>query len=149
MSERTMEELLCAPTEGYGEAIVLPEINAAHFEIKTNLLQLVQANPFQIRKEVSKPSGSWDELVVSVQCFPSNPSLPLFLYTISPLKGGLGLSDFQVGMVIGAGIGPSKSSQSLSIAHKMGLVEIDWRAHFVFTGFIIILLGFPGPSDGI
>ncbi|GJU95937.1 reverse transcriptase domain-containing protein [Tanacetum coccineum] len=27
-------------------AIVLPEINADHFEIKTNLLQLVQANPF-------------------------------------------------------------------------------------------------------
>ncbi|GKB78736.1 reverse transcriptase domain-containing protein [Tanacetum coccineum] len=46
MAERTMEELLCAPTEGYGEAIVLPEINADHFEIKTNLLQLVQANPF-------------------------------------------------------------------------------------------------------
>ncbi|GJW33647.1 hypothetical protein Tco_0053679 [Tanacetum coccineum] len=36
MAERTMEELLCAPTEGYGEAIVLPEINADHFEIKTN-----------------------------------------------------------------------------------------------------------------
>ncbi|GJT45889.1 reverse transcriptase domain-containing protein [Tanacetum coccineum] len=46
MAERTMEELLRAPTEGYGEAIVLPEINAGHFEIKTNLLQLVQANPF-------------------------------------------------------------------------------------------------------
>ncbi|GKF57431.1 reverse transcriptase domain-containing protein, partial [Tanacetum coccineum] len=42
MAERTMEELLRAPTEGYGEAIVLPEINADHFEIKTNLLQLVQ-----------------------------------------------------------------------------------------------------------
>ncbi|GKE02485.1 hypothetical protein Tco_1390468 [Tanacetum coccineum] len=41
-----MEELLRAPTEGYGEAIVLPEINADHFKIKTNLLQLVQANPF-------------------------------------------------------------------------------------------------------
>ncbi|GJX75564.1 reverse transcriptase domain-containing protein [Tanacetum coccineum] len=40
MAERTMEELLRAPTEGYGEAIVLPEINADHFEIKTNLLQL-------------------------------------------------------------------------------------------------------------
>ncbi|GJY82646.1 reverse transcriptase domain-containing protein [Tanacetum coccineum] len=46
MAERTMEELLRAPTEGYGEAIILPEINADHFEIKTNLLQLVQANPF-------------------------------------------------------------------------------------------------------
>ncbi|GKC61042.1 putative reverse transcriptase domain-containing protein [Tanacetum coccineum] len=50
MAERTMEELLRAPTEGYGEAIVLPEINADHFEIKTNLLQLVQANPFYGRE---------------------------------------------------------------------------------------------------
>nr|GEX70877.1 reverse transcriptase domain-containing protein [Tanacetum cinerariifolium] len=41
---RTMEELLQAPTEGYGKAIVILEINADHFEIKTNLLQLVQAN---------------------------------------------------------------------------------------------------------
>ncbi|GKC20963.1 hypothetical protein Tco_1023113 [Tanacetum coccineum] len=41
MAKRTMEHLLRAPTEGYGEAIVLH-----HFEIKTNLLQLVQANPF-------------------------------------------------------------------------------------------------------
>nr|GEU34607.1 reverse transcriptase domain-containing protein [Tanacetum cinerariifolium] len=43
---RTMEELLQAPMEGYEEAIVIPEINADHFEIKTNLLQLVQANPY-------------------------------------------------------------------------------------------------------
>ncbi|GJU06092.1 reverse transcriptase domain-containing protein [Tanacetum coccineum] len=46
MAEHTMEELLYSTTEVYGEAIVLPEINADHFEIKTNLLQLVQANPF-------------------------------------------------------------------------------------------------------
>ncbi|GJR05857.1 hypothetical protein Tco_0528841 [Tanacetum coccineum] len=46
MAERTMEELLRAPTKGYVEAIVIPEINADHFEIKTNLLQLVQASPF-------------------------------------------------------------------------------------------------------
>ncbi|GKA94631.1 hypothetical protein Tco_0816669 [Tanacetum coccineum] len=39
MAECTMEELLRAPTEGYGEAIVLPEINADHFEIKTNFFE--------------------------------------------------------------------------------------------------------------
>ncbi|GJS49382.1 reverse transcriptase domain-containing protein [Tanacetum coccineum] len=50
MAERMMEELLRAPTEGYGESIVLPEINADHFEIKTKLLQLVQANPFYSRE---------------------------------------------------------------------------------------------------
>nr|GEU65039.1 TBC1 domain family member 15-like isoform X1 [Tanacetum cinerariifolium] len=43
---RTMEELLQAPTKGYGEAIVILEINADRFEIKTNFLQLVQANPY-------------------------------------------------------------------------------------------------------
>nr|GEW13235.1 DNA-directed DNA polymerase [Tanacetum cinerariifolium] len=46
MADRTMEELLQAPTEGYGEAIVILEILAKFFEIKTNLLQLVQANKF-------------------------------------------------------------------------------------------------------
>nr|GEU95334.1 hypothetical protein [Tanacetum cinerariifolium] len=43
---QTMEELLQAPTKAYGEAIVIPEINADHFEINPNLLQLVQANPY-------------------------------------------------------------------------------------------------------
>nr|GEZ91968.1 reverse transcriptase domain-containing protein [Tanacetum cinerariifolium] len=46
MADRTMEELLQAPTEGYGEAIVIPKILAENFEMKTNLLQLVQANKF-------------------------------------------------------------------------------------------------------
>nr|GEZ32631.1 reverse transcriptase domain-containing protein [Tanacetum cinerariifolium] len=39
MADRTMEGLLQAPTEGYGEAIVIPKILAENFEIKTNLLQ--------------------------------------------------------------------------------------------------------------
>nr|GEX46160.1 reverse transcriptase domain-containing protein [Tanacetum cinerariifolium] len=43
---RTMEEVLQSPTEGYGEAIVILEFSADHFEIKTNLLQLVQANAY-------------------------------------------------------------------------------------------------------
>ncbi|GJY48166.1 hypothetical protein Tco_0438122, partial [Tanacetum coccineum] len=46
MAEYTMEELLRAPTKGYEEAIVLPEINADHFEIKTNLLASKYSNPF-------------------------------------------------------------------------------------------------------
>ncbi|GJZ38739.1 hypothetical protein Tco_0585302 [Tanacetum coccineum] len=55
---RIMEELLQAPTEGYGEAIVIPEINTDHFEIKTNLLQLVQANPFRGRNQEMSQSLS-------------------------------------------------------------------------------------------
>ncbi|GJV55297.1 hypothetical protein Tco_1456302 [Tanacetum coccineum] len=62
MAERTMEELLRAPMEGYGEAIVLLEINADHFEIKTNLLQLVQANPFQEISQNFSNSNLWDDV---------------------------------------------------------------------------------------
>nr|GEV72419.1 reverse transcriptase domain-containing protein [Tanacetum cinerariifolium] len=43
---RTMKELPQAPTKGYGESIVIPKINADHFEIKLNMLQLVQTNPY-------------------------------------------------------------------------------------------------------
>nr|GEU41808.1 DNA-directed DNA polymerase [Tanacetum cinerariifolium] len=46
MADRTMEELLQVPTEGYIEAIIIPELLAENFEIKTNLLQLVQTNKF-------------------------------------------------------------------------------------------------------
>nr|GEW38583.1 reverse transcriptase domain-containing protein [Tanacetum cinerariifolium] len=46
MADRTIEELLQAPMEGYGEAIIISEILAENFEIKTNLLQLVQTNKF-------------------------------------------------------------------------------------------------------
>nr|GEW24291.1 DNA-directed DNA polymerase [Tanacetum cinerariifolium] len=46
IADRTLEELLQAPTKGYGEAIVILEILAENFMIKTNLLQLVQTNRF-------------------------------------------------------------------------------------------------------
>nr|GEU94439.1 hypothetical protein [Tanacetum cinerariifolium] len=46
MVDRTKEELLQATTEGYREAIIILEILDENFEIKTNLLQLVQANKF-------------------------------------------------------------------------------------------------------
>nr|GEV25852.1 reverse transcriptase domain-containing protein [Tanacetum cinerariifolium] len=39
-----MKELLQAPKEGYGEAIVIPKILTENFEIKTNLLQLDSLN---------------------------------------------------------------------------------------------------------
>nr|GEU51627.1 reverse transcriptase domain-containing protein [Tanacetum cinerariifolium] len=41
---RTMSELLQAPTEGYGDAIVIPAILAEDFELKVGLLQLVTSS---------------------------------------------------------------------------------------------------------
>nr|GEZ18633.1 reverse transcriptase domain-containing protein [Tanacetum cinerariifolium] len=43
---RTMTELLQAPTEGYEDAIVIPEIAANNFELKHGLINLVQNKQF-------------------------------------------------------------------------------------------------------
>ncbi|GJW64144.1 hypothetical protein Tco_0116028 [Tanacetum coccineum] len=43
---RTMSELLQAPTEGYGDAIVIPAILAENFKLKVGLLQLVTSSQF-------------------------------------------------------------------------------------------------------
>nr|GEU47384.1 reverse transcriptase domain-containing protein [Tanacetum cinerariifolium] len=42
----TMSELLQAPTEGYGDAIVIPYILAENFELKVGLLSLVTSSQF-------------------------------------------------------------------------------------------------------
>ncbi|GJW24759.1 reverse transcriptase domain-containing protein [Tanacetum coccineum] len=44
--QRTMAELLRAPTEGYAEAIVVPPIPADHFELKHSLINLVTLKLF-------------------------------------------------------------------------------------------------------
>nr|GEV18595.1 reverse transcriptase domain-containing protein [Tanacetum cinerariifolium] len=43
---QTMAELLQEPTEGYEDAIVIPEITANNFELKHNLINLVQNKKF-------------------------------------------------------------------------------------------------------
>nr|GEW33211.1 reverse transcriptase domain-containing protein [Tanacetum cinerariifolium] len=43
---RTMAELLQSPTEGYEDAIVIPEIAANNFELKHDLINLVQNKQF-------------------------------------------------------------------------------------------------------
>ncbi|GJS70112.1 reverse transcriptase domain-containing protein [Tanacetum coccineum] len=44
--QRTMAELLRAPTEGYAEAIVVPPILAEHFELKHNLINMMTSDQF-------------------------------------------------------------------------------------------------------
>nr|GEV83186.1 retrovirus-related Pol polyprotein from transposon TNT 1-94 [Tanacetum cinerariifolium] len=44
--QRTMAELLCAPTEGYAKAIVVPPIPADHLELKHSLINLVTSKQF-------------------------------------------------------------------------------------------------------
>nr|GEW64342.1 reverse transcriptase domain-containing protein [Tanacetum cinerariifolium] len=45
-NDRMMEEMLQVPTEEYDDAIVVPDILAENFEIKTGFLLLIQANRF-------------------------------------------------------------------------------------------------------
>ncbi|GJT21038.1 reverse transcriptase domain-containing protein [Tanacetum coccineum] len=85
--QRTMAQLLEAPTEGYEDAIVVPEINA-NFELKHGLINLVQnkqffghdkedphahiryfnkitstMNPDLARKRTPRSIQTWDDLV--------------------------------------------------------------------------------------
>ncbi|GKE19728.1 hypothetical protein Tco_1427305 [Tanacetum coccineum] len=45
-NQRTMAELLRAPTEGYAEAIVVPPIPAEHFKLKHSLINLLTSKQF-------------------------------------------------------------------------------------------------------
>ncbi|GKF80008.1 hypothetical protein Tco_0235576 [Tanacetum coccineum] len=44
VDQRTMAELLRAPTEGYAEAIVVPPILAEHFKLKHSLINMMTSD---------------------------------------------------------------------------------------------------------
>ncbi|GKB77287.1 reverse transcriptase domain-containing protein [Tanacetum coccineum] len=84
---RTMEELLQAPTESYGDAIVIPAILADNFELKHGLLNLITSKQFcgfekedphahipriGLEKEPPRSITTWEDLVSKVinQFFP-------------------------------------------------------------------------------
>ncbi|GJW56861.1 hypothetical protein Tco_0103592 [Tanacetum coccineum] len=73
MAERTMEELLRAPTEGYGEAIVLPEIkNEIQNTMKTQQVVLMnQQNVFQTNLQ-NMLSGFFQNQASTSGTLPSN-----------------------------------------------------------------------------
>nr|GEZ51963.1 hypothetical protein [Tanacetum cinerariifolium] len=79
---RTMSELLQAPTEGYGDDIVIPAILAKNFELKVGLLSLVTSSQFHgferddpilifgaartwLEKEPPRSIHTWEDLVAS------------------------------------------------------------------------------------
>ncbi|GJR03101.1 reverse transcriptase domain-containing protein [Tanacetum coccineum] len=84
---RTMAQLLEAPTEGYEDAIVVPEINANNFEIKHGLLNLVQNKQFFGHdKEDPHAHIRYFNKITSTMKFPNVPStsvkLMLFLFSL-------------------------------------------------------------------
>ncbi|GJY09045.1 reverse transcriptase domain-containing protein [Tanacetum coccineum] len=61
---RTMAQLLEAPTEGYEDAIVVPEITADNFELKHGLLTLIEGAALELpEKEPPQSIFTWDDLV--------------------------------------------------------------------------------------
>ncbi|GJX71189.1 hypothetical protein Tco_0308360 [Tanacetum coccineum] len=54
---RTMAELLQAPTEGFEDAIVIPSFQADNFELKPSLITLVQSNKFSGDGDKTDPHG--------------------------------------------------------------------------------------------
>ncbi|GJU91427.1 hypothetical protein Tco_1303850 [Tanacetum coccineum] len=73
--QRTMAQLLEAPTAGYEDAIVVPEITADNFELKHGLLNLVQNKQFFGHdKEDPHAHIRYFNKITSTMKFPNDPS---------------------------------------------------------------------------
>nr|GEW82613.1 hypothetical protein [Tanacetum cinerariifolium] len=87
--QRTMAQLLQAPTEGYEDAIVVPTITADNFKLKHGLLTLVQNKQFFGHdKEDPHAHVRYFNKITSTLKFPNvpNTSIKLMLFSFS-LKG--------------------------------------------------------------
>ncbi|GJY39273.1 reverse transcriptase domain-containing protein [Tanacetum coccineum] len=83
---RTMAELLQAPTEGYEDAIVVPAITADNFELKHGLINLVQNKQFFGHdKEDPHAHIRYFNKITSTMRFPNVPStsIKLMLFPLS------------------------------------------------------------------
>ncbi|GJW01427.1 reverse transcriptase domain-containing protein [Tanacetum coccineum] len=84
--QRTMAELLQAPTEGYGDAIVIPAILAENFELKHGLLNLVTSKQFYgFEKEDPHAHIRWFNKITSTikYKYVPNSSIKLMLFPFS------------------------------------------------------------------
>nr|GFC89745.1 reverse transcriptase domain-containing protein [Tanacetum cinerariifolium] len=84
--DRTMAELLRAPTEGYEDAIVILEIAANNFELKNGLINLVQNKQF-FRHDKEDPHAHirYFNKITSTMRVPNIPtsSIKLMLFPFS------------------------------------------------------------------
>ncbi|GJY74827.1 reverse transcriptase domain-containing protein [Tanacetum coccineum] len=84
--QRTMAQLLQAPTEGYEDAIVVPAITEDNFELKHGLLTLVQNKPFcGLDKKDPHAHIRYFNKITSTLKFPNvpNTSIKLMLFPFS------------------------------------------------------------------
>ncbi|GJT78950.1 reverse transcriptase domain-containing protein [Tanacetum coccineum] len=84
--QRTMAELLQAPTEGYGDAIVIPAILAENFELKHGLLNLVTSKQFYgFEKEDPHAHIRWFNKITSTINFTELIQLDTFYNALTPI----------------------------------------------------------------
>ncbi|GJT07037.1 reverse transcriptase domain-containing protein [Tanacetum coccineum] len=84
--QRTMAELLQAPTEVYGDAILIPAILVENFELKHGLLNLVTSKQFyRFEKEDPHAHIRWFNKITSTIKYRdvSNSSIKLMLFPFS------------------------------------------------------------------
>ncbi|GJZ94262.1 hypothetical protein Tco_0666465 [Tanacetum coccineum] len=84
--QRTMEQLLQAPTEGYGDAIGNPAILAENFELKHGLLNLVTSKQFYgFEKEDPHAHIRWFNKITSTIKYRDvpNSSIKLMIFPFS------------------------------------------------------------------
>ncbi|GJY74396.1 reverse transcriptase domain-containing protein [Tanacetum coccineum] len=83
---RTMSELLQAPTEGYGDAIVIPPILAENFELKVELLSLVTSSQFHgFERDDPHSHIRWFNMITSMLKYKNVPheAIKLMLFPFS------------------------------------------------------------------
>nr|GEZ80839.1 hypothetical protein [Tanacetum cinerariifolium] len=139
--QRTMEELLRAPTEGYAEAIVVPPILAEQFELKHTILKQFQAPP--------PPASVKFVKEICVTCGGAHP------YYQCLTAGGNTfpkLRDNIQGYVSAAAVNYNQGSRSLlsnTIANPKGeLKAITTRSGIVLDGpYILIPPSFINPKE--
>nr|GFC29569.1 reverse transcriptase domain-containing protein [Tanacetum cinerariifolium] len=84
--QRTIAQLLQAPTEGYEDVIVIPAITADNFKLKHDLLTLVQNKQFfEHDKEDPHAHVRYFNKITSTLKFPNvpNTSIKLMLFPFS------------------------------------------------------------------
>ncbi|GJX93123.1 reverse transcriptase domain-containing protein [Tanacetum coccineum] len=91
---RTIAQLLEAPTEGYEDAIVVPKITADNFKLKHGLLTLVQNKQFFGHdKEDPHAHIRYFNKITSMMKFPNVPTLAY--QALVPQTQGVSKEDFQ------------------------------------------------------
>nr|GEV49909.1 reverse transcriptase domain-containing protein [Tanacetum cinerariifolium] len=84
--QHAMAELLCAPTEGYAEAIVVPSILAKQFKLKHSLINMMTSNQFfRLEKDNPHDHIRWFNKITSTIKYKDvpNSAIKLMLFPFS------------------------------------------------------------------